>query len=248
MCQASNTWQLVSAQEGHVTLLYPLYTSTHMQTHTDTYTMRSKEVWAASAEITVYSALQWAAPSCLLLPLEVSRYNQQHWRWGTSWRQQQHEHFSVTTLLSPEILKVGQQQQNIMFSWPSPVMWAGMWEFLECSVLVASVSKQLWAYHPGIEVTFSRFQPLGPFLQSDLSRTPSCYMTAYHCHRLHCTSWAKNSITTTLSYFSGDGVEFKTLFFYLLSQFCVLSNPQCLSHSPQFPNLHGGRIRLSSTS
>ena len=133
-----------------------------------------------------------------------------------------------------------------MFSWPSPVMWARKWEFLECNILVTRVPRQLWVYHHGIEVPFSRFQPLGPFLQSDLSRTPSCQMTAYHCYRLHSTSWAKNAIATTLY----PNIVVMELNSELYFSTCFPSSVSSLSHGvshivPSFPTCTVGESGYS---
>lgn len=185
MCQASNTLQQVSIQEGHVPLFCPLYTYTcnrHARTHTHTLT-----------HIHTQTHTQWGVKKCELAQLrspygllsrgcpkvpcgtcwDLLTHNQNLRRRGPSCHKQWHEHLSVWTLLCPERLKVGQQQQNILFSWPSLVTWAGKWEVIECSFLVTTVVNQLWASHLGSELSFSILQPLDIFLQSDLSRAPS---------------------------------------------------------------------------
>ena len=176
-----------------------MYTHTliHSHTHVDTHTqwsVRGVNILSWDHSVVFSSGLPKLPYGTFWCPLTYKQKPQEKRAVLTStekWK-------SIWILLSPKCMKVGTQQQNILFTWPSSVKWAGKSEVLECRFMVTSVLNQLWACQQGPDVTFPRFQHEGPFLQSDLSKALLGRWLLSSCHLLNCTSWARNAIATTL--------------------------------------------------
>ena len=157
MGQVPTPGSLLLPRKGILPLPPPLHTHTHTHTHL----VRGKRCGPAEVGSLLLPALQWAALSCPVLPVGVSC----HMSRGLGKAGWDDDYNDVKVFLSglsgPKPLKVGIQQQNILFSWTSRVKWAGKQAFFEWMCLVTRVLSSIGAYHQGSEVASSRFQYLG---------------------------------------------------------------------------------------